>query len=74
MLGFGLEGAEVADPCLPTAVSHVLGMVALPRGSRESSMEAAIAPIAEVGQAILAAPSISVNLYTCQHWDSTTRT
>lgn len=25
MLGFGLEGAEVANPCLPAAVSHILG-------------------------------------------------
>lgn len=42
MLRFGLEGAEVADPCLPAAVSHVLGMVVLPQGS----MEGAIAPVA----------------------------
>lgn len=38
-------------------------MVALPRGSREGYMEAAIAPVAVVGQAILAAPSISVSLH-----------
>lgn len=25
MLGFGLEGAEVVDLCLPAAVTHVLG-------------------------------------------------
>lgn len=65
MLGFGLEGAEVADPCLPTAVNHVLGDSGSAPGYRDSSMEAAVAPVAEVGEAILTAPSISVSLPSC---------